>query len=408
MGHCDLTARLDNLAIQLQNEPDMKAYVISFDTPEKKHGYADWQLKQARFYLTRSRGIDPARIVVIDGGNSNDKGGLTELWTVPEGATPPFELPEAGKYAVKEFRGKFDTYATDENIYREMVEMGFVSADISHTEFADKLKQQPKSVGYLVIRTSKNSPLGAWRRIARRDEHILQKDYGVETTRLKSIHGGLSDGEHAQVELWILPKSASPPVETVIEELEEKSSVAFKLNTYDAYGSEDTDAEEWMLENLAEVLRKDPRASGYIISRETIEPEVDDAEEQATDEEIPQTITNEHHHVVEANAETLADANTSSETEVEIPMSEIAENWKQTLVEKHGIAPHRITVVEGRRRQWSGGRLTTWVVPEKAQPPDPFARDVDETDEEGLQEDGEAQTEASEEMTPILSPRFER
>ncbi|MDQ3686196.1 MAG: hypothetical protein M3430_11440 [Acidobacteriota bacterium] len=412
VGHCDLTARLDNLAVQLQNEPGKKAYIVGFDAPEKGRGTADWQIKKARFYLTRQRGIDPARVMVVDGGNSDVKGGLTELWIVPEGANPPVKLPEVGKYAAKEFSGKFDTYATDENIYRETVEMGFVSADISHTEFAHKMKQQTESVGYLVIRTSKNSPPGAWRRIARRDEHLLQKDYGIETSRHKSIYSGQADGESSQVELWILPKSAPPPVEGVTEVFEEKSSGAFKLNTYDDYNSEGdsegTDAEKWMLENLAEALRNNPRASGYIIARESVEPEAVDAEEQAADADIPSTATSEHEHVVEAGTETLADANTSKEAEVYVPMSEIAGRWKQTLAEKHGIAAHRITVLEGRSRQWSGGRLTTWVVPEKAQPPDPFARDADDVEEEESPENGELQTEAGEEASLIESPLPER
>ncbi|MGH9903918.1 MAG: hypothetical protein ACRD68_19075, partial [Pyrinomonadaceae bacterium] len=265
VGHCDMTARLDNFAVALMNEPGVRSFIISYDSPEKKYDYADRQNKVARHYLVHERGIDPARITTVNGGQKNIEHVSTELWVVPEGATPPAAPPETDRHTDKNFSGKFDVYATDENVYREMVELGYSGESISHTEFAEKLKQQPDSLGYLVIRASKNSSPGAWRRLARRDERVLQKEYGVESGRLKSIDGGQSDGDYSEVELWVLPKWA-PPLAGVVEKIERVPETAFKVSTYDSDGSPGEDAERWVLENLAEALRESPKAHVCIIA----------------------------------------------------------------------------------------------------------------------------------------------
>lgn len=387
IGHCDMTARLDNLAVALQNEPGAKAFLIAFDPQVKKYEFAEGNLRVARHYLVHARGIESGRVVTIHGGQREMKDGLIELWIVPENAVPPVVPPATDKYADANFSGKFDVYSTDEQIYMYVVEMGYSSEDIARTEFAEKLKQQPETVGYLVIRAAKDGAPGAWRRIGRRDEQILEKHYGVETGRLKTIDGGQSEGDYARVELWILPKSEPPPA-GMTENTERKLDAAFRLNTFDTYGSEeDEEATRWMLENLAELLRENPRASAYLVAREPAEPEVIEGEEEAE-----ASLMDEGEAVEEQSADSEAqegeasdEGDESEESETAGSMKDLAEEWKQALT-KLGIEAHRIVVLEGRRMPWSVGRLTMWVVPENAKPPDPSARDKDEPEEEDSQE----------------------
>ena len=84
----------------------------------------------------------------------------------------------------------------------------------------------------------------------------------------------------------------------------------------------------------------------------------------------------------------------------------MAESWKKILSEKHGIDARRIVVLEGKRTPWGNGRLTTWVVPEKAQPPDPLAREPEEIEAEEAEENSGAPS--SDEVTSTAPPRFER
>jgi hypothetical protein len=80
----DEKARLDNYAIQLQNQPGSQGYIIAYGTCE---GEAQARADRAKDYLVNTRGIDAGRLVTIDGGCAPDL--LVQLWVVPTGATAP-------------------------------------------------------------------------------------------------------------------------------------------------------------------------------------------------------------------------------------------------------------------------------------------------------------------------------
>jgi hypothetical protein len=80
----DEKARLDNYAIQLQNQPGANGYIIAYGTCE---GEAQARADRAKNYLVNTRGIDAGRIVTVDGGCRADL--AVELWIVPQGATAP-------------------------------------------------------------------------------------------------------------------------------------------------------------------------------------------------------------------------------------------------------------------------------------------------------------------------------
>ena len=384
LGHCDLTARLDNFAIELQNNPRAKGFVVSYDARGKRRGL---NLKVSRFYLVNLRGIEPGRVVAIEGGSRESDEAVTELWVVPEGAEPPVEPPAEDKYAAAEFSGKFDSYFTDGRIYKYMVEMGYTDSEIAYAEFAEKLKAQPDSVGYLVVRAPENALAGDWRRVGRRDEQILSKDYGVEAARLKTLNGGQTEGERTEVEFWILPKSAPPPA-SLTEELTRTPKAAVVVNRFDSYGSLEKGAERWMVGNLAEVLRDNPRATACLVARDEAVYEAEGGEEYVAEEESEAAAEGPPAEVKDAEGE---EAEGEEADGVDFGSTlDLAERWKELLVKEHGIEARRVVVLEGRPMPWSNGRLTAWLVPEKAALPDPLARDEDEPEEE------EAEAQASE------------
>lgn len=87
----DDKARLDNLAIELQNSPDLTAYVIVYAGRTSRSGQADMLGRRSLDYLTTSRGVDSRRIVVINGGYREED--MIEIWLCPPGATPPQPTP---------------------------------------------------------------------------------------------------------------------------------------------------------------------------------------------------------------------------------------------------------------------------------------------------------------------------
>jgi len=83
----DDKARLDNLAIELQNTPDAMGYLFVYGGKNSRLGQADRLGARALDYLVNERGLDSRRIVVQNGGFRETD--FYEFWVVPQGAEPP-------------------------------------------------------------------------------------------------------------------------------------------------------------------------------------------------------------------------------------------------------------------------------------------------------------------------------
>jgi hypothetical protein len=78
----DLRARIDNLFIELQNDPAATGYIINYGPPRQV---------TARERIIRShiqlRRYDATRVVIVNGGEEAEI--RTRIYIVPQGATPP-------------------------------------------------------------------------------------------------------------------------------------------------------------------------------------------------------------------------------------------------------------------------------------------------------------------------------
>ena len=80
----DEKARLDNYAIQLQNEPGSTGTIIVYGSCQ---GEGQQRGDRAKDYLVNTRGIEAGRITVVDGGCRSELN--VQLWVVPQGAAAP-------------------------------------------------------------------------------------------------------------------------------------------------------------------------------------------------------------------------------------------------------------------------------------------------------------------------------
>jgi hypothetical protein len=87
----DQKARLDNLVIELQRDPSLSAYIISYGGRFSRLGSAERLGARAKEYLVSKRAIDQSRITVVNGGLREDE--TIQLWIIPRGATPPQPSP---------------------------------------------------------------------------------------------------------------------------------------------------------------------------------------------------------------------------------------------------------------------------------------------------------------------------
>ena len=87
----DEKARLDNFAIQLQNEEKAQGYIIVYAGKKATVAEAQIRANRARDYMINVRGIDPERVKAIDGGFREDF--MVQLHIVLEGSEPPPAMP---------------------------------------------------------------------------------------------------------------------------------------------------------------------------------------------------------------------------------------------------------------------------------------------------------------------------
>lgn len=87
ISYNDLKARLDNYAIELQNDPTATAYVIVYPGQHGRPGEVQKNTTRLVDYLVNSRGVNAQRIVTLVGPPRDAL--LVELWLCPQGAKPP-------------------------------------------------------------------------------------------------------------------------------------------------------------------------------------------------------------------------------------------------------------------------------------------------------------------------------
>lgn len=87
----DDKARLDNLAIELQNAPDAQAYIMIYAGRTSRAGQADLLGKRTTDYLVNQRGVDSGRITIVNGGYRDTD--FIEIFICPPGAKTPQPTP---------------------------------------------------------------------------------------------------------------------------------------------------------------------------------------------------------------------------------------------------------------------------------------------------------------------------
>jgi len=91
IAYDDEKARLDNYAIELQNDPGSTAYVIVYPGPRGRPGEVQKHTTRVVDYMVNSRGINAQRIVTLVGPARDEL--MVELWLCPQGARPPALAP---------------------------------------------------------------------------------------------------------------------------------------------------------------------------------------------------------------------------------------------------------------------------------------------------------------------------
>jgi hypothetical protein len=221
----DIKARADNFAIELQNNPETKGFVIVYRSRRDLPGISYRYAHRIRDYLVMTRGIPDTSVVVIDGGEADCLS--QELWIVPPGTTlTPRSDAYQRNFVDKDSAQKFDevTWGGDD------LSPGIWAGELE--AYATALRNQPRARAYLIAyggyyvqhvsykedgrwkRSSQidRDPPGTARKALRQAWGLLVREYHFLPSRIHLTDGGYR--KWGGIELWIVPRSEHWPIPT--------------------------------------------------------------------------------------------------------------------------------------------------------------------------------------------------
>jgi hypothetical protein len=347
VGHCDLTARLDNIAISLPlTPPGTTAQLIVYGPEGDRPGSGRSLLAALTDYLISMRGVETNRIKAIYGGRNSDlHEPRIQLWLIPDNTLPP--EPEKYETNIDTFKGMFSEHnlGDDVGFYYEP-EMGPGIGTSDDASFADMLHQRKNTVGYIVAYNGEDATPGAWRRVAEtKVEHL--KNFKLDASRFKIIFGGRK--AETKVQLWILPKDEPPPVRDAGREL--PPTKAIKSAESNAYILGQADNADRLFARLRDVLRNDKKLRAFVVVRLPLPPSTEVESEVNEEEDDPAPVELEQSEPVH--------------------LTTMVEKWRFDLTTTYKIRHDRIIVIVLPGKDYDSDSLELWFVP-KGQPlPDP-------------------------------------
>lgn len=211
----DFLARADYFAIEIQNNPNAKAYIVAYIVPNKFPGYPLRRANWARGYLIRGRGIDSGRVEVINGGYRDEV--KFEFWLAEPGSNPPvtpFDFSVALSKEKKPLlfdRVYYPLPSADETGI-ESGYIGYLDEEGWYEPFVTALRSDPASRGCIITYASSRNRRGSDRVMAASVKRAILQRHSIGADRIVTIAGG----RRAQkgVELWIVPPGAALPKPT--------------------------------------------------------------------------------------------------------------------------------------------------------------------------------------------------
>jgi hypothetical protein len=229
----DLMARLDYFAVELQNQPKSRGFIIIYRTRRDLAGLNHSLAMRMKDYLVETRGLSREVVVTVDGGIAES---LTqELWIVPPGTAPiPRSDARIGYLENGDSAWKFNEYGfLPVGQYRRFRINRSREAEAEYLEaYADAVKKNPSQLACIIVyaqynprpglaayagnyepvRETRLDAPGTARKRLELDREYLMKTYGLPATRIKTIDGGYR--KHRSIEFWIVPAGEPLPIPT--------------------------------------------------------------------------------------------------------------------------------------------------------------------------------------------------
>lgn len=199
--------RLEDFREVLLKEPNSQAYIIAYNGREDNPGKARRYALRAKNYLVTARGINPQRIIAVEGGRRKDF--AVELWAVPKNSEPPVATPTVTEQSDLSDNLLYDSYGPGYDNFGK-----YEGAEARLDGFALVLKKEPAAWGCVIAYAQNgddrmgmewDSP-GTAQEMSEGVKNYLVNRHGVAPSRVTVVDGGYSEGR--SVELWIMRAGA--------------------------------------------------------------------------------------------------------------------------------------------------------------------------------------------------------
>lgn len=332
----DHIARLDNYAIQLQEEPQMRGYIVVYAPKSASKEIRD-SIKE---YLVNTRGIAASRVKTVYAGYNRDLAEpRIQLHILPQDMTFDVEKHDEN---LEGFRGKLVEYNYDDEVeivsdtVSDEEESDVPSfGNVAFAAFDEILKAQKNATGYILAFNGADAVPGAWQRVGQSTFEALKK-FGVEPGRLNIAYGGQS--KETQVQLWIMPKGETPPIKD--PDSEPPLAKAVQLGEFDAVDLGNPKNESAVFKRLLTLMRENARLRACLIVR--------------------------------------MEAGVSDDTEEPADLFKLVDKWKNDLTSKHQIVADRVVLLYANAEEGRRASLEVWIVPRGQPLPNPDAKPEDD------------------------------
>ena len=339
LRECDHKARLDNFAIQLQNEPNATAYVIVYGP----HAWSNGISHAITDYLVDSRGIVRERIKWAHAGyHTKLAEPRIQLWIVPRGADAP--KPVRHDVNVATFKGMVAESKELDVVYltaywdESEKDMERIAAlgNVTFAAIDEILKAQKGAVAHVVGFNGKDAVPGAWRRVSEFTVESLTR-LGHDANRFKIGYGG--QVKETKLQIWILPKGEAPPVKNPASEPPPEKAV--QVGDFGGFELGHPSNELTAFNRLVALMRENPELRACLIVRiEAPDPVEEIVAELATPIEPP-----------------------DPEEREPADLPKLVQKWKEELAAKHKIRDDRLIVLFANAHEYRASSLEVWVVP---------------------------------------------
>jgi hypothetical protein len=360
LGHCDLTARLDNFAIQLQHDSETTGHIVAYGPEGDGLGTGKHFLKLMKEYLVSTRGLPKRRVNTIYAGrNPVLYEPRIELWISPQGANAP--EPTRFETNIDTFKGKFTTEEAHDFVdvlWEDEGEMGSGIGLTTDATIADMLQQQKKAITYIVTYNGETAVPGSSRRMAARKLEAF-KEHKVDISRVKTIFGGVR--KKTEIEIWVTGPGDPPPVKDAGPEPPPLKNAEITLHDDGTMGVPKN--ERAVFNRMLEVLREQPSLKVVVI----VELQTKEPEPEPEAESTPVAIG-----LPEQQSELL----TVEEDDPPADLPKLVQKWREELINTHKILPDRFIVLFATGD--TGNYIQLWAMPPGQPLPEPDKEEEEE------------------------------